>query len=184
MGMCTSLTKNPMKPMIEKPTPTAFAIAKNSLRSGLVHFFTKCIESLANWRRGSMATSLKPSFSPMIESSKVMINTRERNFWLFTLELFLKNETYKVFLAQCDCRNATATLNHVISKYSISIRHSYQASLRMQTYPRTSYFNSCYRAAAQTPMRSQTQLNRSSNNWNHAMYGVNRKPHWETIFHE
>lgn len=69
MGMCTSLTKNPMNPMIEKPTPTALAIVVNSLRSGLVHFFTKCMESLANCRRGSIATSLNPSFSPIFVSA-------------------------------------------------------------------------------------------------------------------
>ena len=63
--MWTNLTKNPINPMMEKPTPTAFAMEVNSLRSGLVHFFTKCMESFANCRRGSMATSLNPSFSPI-----------------------------------------------------------------------------------------------------------------------
>ena len=45
IGMCTSLTKKPTKPMIRKPIIVADAIRANSLRSGLVHFFTRWIES-------------------------------------------------------------------------------------------------------------------------------------------
>jgi hypothetical protein len=56
MGMWISLTKNPIKPIIRNPIPTARAIAVNSLRSGLVHFLTKCIESLANCFNGSIKT--------------------------------------------------------------------------------------------------------------------------------
>jgi hypothetical protein len=54
--MWISLTKNPMNPIMKKPTHTALASAVNSLRSGLVHFLTKCIESLANCFKGSMRT--------------------------------------------------------------------------------------------------------------------------------
>ena len=45
IGMCTSLTKKPTKPMIKNPIIVADAIRANSLRSGFVHFFTKCMES-------------------------------------------------------------------------------------------------------------------------------------------
>ena len=41
IGMCTSLTKKPTKPMIRKPIIVADAIRANSLRSGFVHFLTK-----------------------------------------------------------------------------------------------------------------------------------------------
>lgn len=53
IGMWMSLTKNPMKPMIQKPMAVAIAIFWNSRRSGFVHRFTKRIESLANRRAGS-----------------------------------------------------------------------------------------------------------------------------------
>ena len=45
IGMCTSLTKKPTKPMIRKPIIVADAMRANSFRSGLVHFLTRCIES-------------------------------------------------------------------------------------------------------------------------------------------
>ena len=45
IGMCTSLTKKPTKPMIRKPIIVADAIRANSFLSGLVHFFTRWIES-------------------------------------------------------------------------------------------------------------------------------------------
>ena len=41
IGMCTSLTKKPTKPMIRNPIIVADAIRANSLRSGFVHFLTK-----------------------------------------------------------------------------------------------------------------------------------------------
>ena len=47
IGMCTSLTKKPTKPMIRKPIIVADAIRANSFLSGLVHFFTRWIESCA-----------------------------------------------------------------------------------------------------------------------------------------
>ena len=58
IGMCTSLTKKPTKPMIRKPIIVADAIRANSFLSGLVHFFTRWIEScvwdvsVARRRRG------------------------------------------------------------------------------------------------------------------------------------
>ena len=79
MGMCISLTKNPMKPIIKKPTPVARAMAMNSFRSGLVHFLTKCMESLANCLRGSTNTSLKPSFSVDMVAGEWMNVVREFN---------------------------------------------------------------------------------------------------------
>ena len=45
IGMCTSLTKKPTKPMIKKPIIVADAMRANSFLSGFVHFFTKCMES-------------------------------------------------------------------------------------------------------------------------------------------
>ena len=45
IGMCTSLTKKPTKPMIRKPIIVADAMRANSFRSGFVHFFTRWIES-------------------------------------------------------------------------------------------------------------------------------------------
>ena len=45
IGMCTSLTKKPTKPMIRNPIIVADAIRANSLRSGFVHFLTRWIES-------------------------------------------------------------------------------------------------------------------------------------------
>ena len=45
IGMCTSLTKKPTKPMIRKPIIVADAIRANSFLSGFVHFFTRWIES-------------------------------------------------------------------------------------------------------------------------------------------
>ena len=45
IGMCTSLTKKPTKPMIKKPIIVADAIRANSFLSGFVHFFTRWIES-------------------------------------------------------------------------------------------------------------------------------------------
>ena len=45
IGMCTSLTKKPTKPMIKNPIIVADAIRANSFLSGLVHFFTRWIES-------------------------------------------------------------------------------------------------------------------------------------------
>lgn len=53
MGMCMSLTKNPMKPMIANPIAVAMAIFWNSFLSGLVHLFTSRIESFTNCRLGS-----------------------------------------------------------------------------------------------------------------------------------
>lgn len=53
IGMWMSLTKNPMKPMMQNPIAVAIAIFWNSRRSGFVHRFTKRIESLANKRPGS-----------------------------------------------------------------------------------------------------------------------------------
>ena len=41
IGMCTSLTKKPTKPMIKKPIIVADAMRANSFLSGFVHFFTK-----------------------------------------------------------------------------------------------------------------------------------------------
>jgi len=52
--------------MIKNPTPVARAMEVNSFRSGLVHFFTKWIESLANCRSGSISNSWIPSCCPMI----------------------------------------------------------------------------------------------------------------------
>ena len=52
--------------MIKNPTPVARAMAVNSFRSGLVHFFTKWMESLANCRSGSISNSWIPSCCPMI----------------------------------------------------------------------------------------------------------------------
>ena len=45
IGMCTSLTKKPTKPMIRKPIIVADAMRANSFLSGFVHFFTRWIES-------------------------------------------------------------------------------------------------------------------------------------------
>ena len=45
IGMCTSLTKKPTKPMIRNPIIVADAMRANSFRSGFVHFFTRWIES-------------------------------------------------------------------------------------------------------------------------------------------
>lgn len=53
IGIWMSLTKNPMKPMIQKPMAVAIAIFWNSRRSGFVQRFTKRSESLANKRPGS-----------------------------------------------------------------------------------------------------------------------------------
>ena len=53
IGMCTSLTKKPTKPMIRNPIIVADAIRANSLRSGFVHFLTRWIESCV--RDGSVA---------------------------------------------------------------------------------------------------------------------------------
>ena len=47
IGMCTSLTKKPTKPMIRKPIIVADAMRANSFLSGFVHFFTRWIESCA-----------------------------------------------------------------------------------------------------------------------------------------
>ena len=41
IGMCTSLTKKPTKPMIKNPIIVADAIRANSFLSGFVHFLTK-----------------------------------------------------------------------------------------------------------------------------------------------
>jgi len=77
-----SLTKNPMNPMMQNPTPVACAIATNSLRSGLVHFLTKCMESLANCFKGSTKTSLKPSFSAMDDD---ILNWLVFGKWILTV---------------------------------------------------------------------------------------------------
>lgn len=53
MGMWISLTKKPMKPIMQKPMAVAIAIFWNSFLSGLVHLFTSLTESLENWRPGS-----------------------------------------------------------------------------------------------------------------------------------
>lgn len=53
IGMWISLTKKPIKPIIQKPMAVAIAIFWNSRRSGFVHRFTKRSESLANRRAGS-----------------------------------------------------------------------------------------------------------------------------------
>lgn len=53
IGIWMSLTKKPMKPIIQKPMAVAIAIFWNSRRSGFVHLFTKRMESLANRRPGS-----------------------------------------------------------------------------------------------------------------------------------
>ncbi|CAH0375998.1 unnamed protein product, partial [Pelagomonas calceolata] len=59
IGMCTSLTKKPTKPMIRKPIIVADAIRANSFLSGLVHFFTRWIErTLTNCLKGCTITAL------------------------------------------------------------------------------------------------------------------------------
>ena len=64
IGMCTSLTKKPTKPMIKNPIIVADAIRANSFLSGLVHFFTRWIESCVwdvsasrRWRGGGVCVA-------------------------------------------------------------------------------------------------------------------------------
>jgi len=52
-----SLTKNPTKPMMTNPVAVLDAIFQNSRESGLEHFFTSRIESLAKSRTGFTAMS-------------------------------------------------------------------------------------------------------------------------------
>lgn len=54
IGICISLTKKPMNPIIANPIAVAMAIFSNSLLSGFVHLLTSLMESFANWRPGSM----------------------------------------------------------------------------------------------------------------------------------
>ena len=67
IGMCTSLTKKPTKPMIKNPIIVADAIRANSFLSGLVHFFTRWIEScvwdvsVSRRRRGDGVCVLRSS---------------------------------------------------------------------------------------------------------------------------
>ena len=58
MGMCRSFTTKPMKPMTMIPIPVARHVAMNSSLVGLVHFSINNFESLANWIKGAMMTSL------------------------------------------------------------------------------------------------------------------------------
>jgi len=53
IGICMSLTKKPMKPMMAKPMAVATAILENSFRSGLVHLLMSLTESLKNSFPGS-----------------------------------------------------------------------------------------------------------------------------------
>lgn len=53
IGICISLTKNPMNPIIQNPIAVATAIFLNSFLSGFVHLFTNLRESLANFCPGS-----------------------------------------------------------------------------------------------------------------------------------
>lgn len=53
IGIWMSLTKNPIKPIMQKPMAVAIAIFWNSRRSGFVQRFTNRNESLANRRAGS-----------------------------------------------------------------------------------------------------------------------------------
>lgn len=53
IGIWISLTKKPMKPIMQKPIAVAIAIFWNSRRSGFVHRFINRMESLANKRPGS-----------------------------------------------------------------------------------------------------------------------------------
>jgi hypothetical protein len=48
MGMWISFTKNPMKPMMAKPTAVAVAVFMNSFRSGFVHFASNLLLLTAN----------------------------------------------------------------------------------------------------------------------------------------
>jgi len=57
IGMKISLTKNPTKPMMTNPVAVLDAIFQNSRESGLEHFFTRRIESLAKSRTGFTAMS-------------------------------------------------------------------------------------------------------------------------------
>ena len=57
IGMNTSLTKNPTKPMITNPVAVRAAIFQNSSALGLVHFLTRRMLSLAKSRTGLMAIS-------------------------------------------------------------------------------------------------------------------------------
>lgn len=53
IGICISLTKNPMNPIMANPIAVAIAIFSNSRLSGFVHLLTRRMESLANDFAGS-----------------------------------------------------------------------------------------------------------------------------------
>lgn len=53
IGIWMSLTKNPMKPIMQKPIAVARAIFWNSRRSGFVHLLINLIESFVKARAGS-----------------------------------------------------------------------------------------------------------------------------------
>lgn len=53
MGMCISLTKNPINPMMAKPMAVAMAIFWNSLRSGFVQRLMSLMESFDSCLNGS-----------------------------------------------------------------------------------------------------------------------------------
>lgn len=55
IGIWISLTKNPMKPIMQKPMAVAIAIFWNSFLSGFVHRLTRRILSFVNWRPGSVS---------------------------------------------------------------------------------------------------------------------------------
>ena len=58
IGIWISLTKNPMNPIIQNPTPVAIAIRTNSLRSGFVHFLINMILFFPKSVNGSTTISV------------------------------------------------------------------------------------------------------------------------------
>lgn len=96
IGIWMSLTKNPMKPMMQKPMAVAIAIFWNSRRSGFVQRFTKRSESLANKRPGSQnliswsISCLLAAIDLRGESDTLKMSTR-----LFGKEKFYENAQQK-----------------------------------------------------------------------------------------
>ena len=91
MGIWMSLTKNPMKPIIENPIAVAIAIFWNSLRSGFVHLFTRRNESFANSFAGSKAAVIWSIFwisiSIPLEKKSNLSKTEQR-------KMKTKNQSY------------------------------------------------------------------------------------------
>ena len=98
-----SLTKNPTKPMMTNPVAVLDAIFQNSRESGLEHFFTSRIESLAKSRTGFTAMSAT-SIAVFRSGSLMREAINDAIEWIESPDDGGKRDVFKVRGNRASCR--------------------------------------------------------------------------------